>query len=82
MKADLAIGLAPNEAGRQPPAQFAPRGLIADSAIEASPQHMQFGFTHRALEPQQEAVVEQGRIIGKSGQIDQSVPFGIIAREP
>ena len=43
---------------------------------------MQFGFTHRVLEPQQEAVVEQGRMIGKSGQIDQSVPFGIIAREP
>jgi hypothetical protein len=92
MKADLASGLAPNEADRQTPAQFAPRGLIADSAIEASPQHMQFGFTHRALEPEQEAVIEQGRMIdavgiadqrvGKSSQIDQAVPFGIIAREP
>jgi hypothetical protein len=51
MKADLAIGLTPNEADRQTAAQFASRGLIADSAIEASPQHMQFGFTHRTLEP-------------------------------
>ena len=38
MEADLAVGLAPNEADRQTAAQFAPRGLVLDPAVEASPQ--------------------------------------------
>src|SRR5258708_11319131 len=39
VKADLAIALAPNEADPQTAAQVAPRGLIADSALEAGPPH-------------------------------------------
>src|SRR2546425_219935 len=91
MEADLTISLAPDEADRQTAAQFAARRLVADSTVEASPQHVQFGLAHCAFEPQQEAIIEHGRMInavgiadqrvGKSGQINQAIPFGVIARE-
>src|SRR5438094_5088773 len=62
MEADLTISLAPDEADRQTAAQFAARRLVADSTVEASPQHVQFGLAHCAFEPQQEAIIEHGRM--------------------
>lgn len=59
MKANLAIGLAPDETDRQATAQLAARRFVADAAIEASAQHVQFGLAHGALEPEQEPVIEQ-----------------------
>src|SRR3974390_2370695 len=77
------------KAHRQAAAQFPPRGLFSDPAVEARAQDVEFGFTHRAFEPQQGAVVEHGRMIdpvgvadqrvGKSRQIDEAIPFGLIA---
>src|SRR6516162_4569499 len=46
IEANLAVGLAPNEADRQPAAQFAPRGLVLDSAVEASSQYIKFCLAH------------------------------------
>lgn len=88
MEADFAISVASDEADRQ----LAACRLVADSAIYASPQHVQFGFAHRAFESQQGAIIEHGRMInavgiadqrvGKSSQINQAAPFGVVAREP
>ncbi len=92
MEAHLAIGLAPDEADRQAAAQFAARCLVADAAVEAGAQHMQLGLAHGALEPKQETIVEQGRMIdavgiadqrvGEPAEVDEAVPVGIVASEP
>ena len=58
MEADLAIGVAPDQAHRQTAAQLAARGLVADAAVEASAQDVQLGFAHGAFEPQHQAIVE------------------------
>jgi hypothetical protein len=42
VKAHLAVLLTPHEADRQAAPEFAARGLVADTAIEAGAQHMQF----------------------------------------
>ena len=41
---DLSVGVAPDQPDRQPDAQFAARGLVADAAVEAGPQDVQFGL--------------------------------------
>ena len=73
MEADLAVGLAPDEADRQTSAEFAACCLIANAAVEAGPQYMQLSLAHGALEPKQETVVEQGRMIDAVGIADQCV---------
>ena len=50
---------------------------------------MQLCFAHGALQPQQEPVIEQRRVIeavaiadqrvGEAGEIDEAIPFGIVA---
>jgi hypothetical protein len=52
---------------------------------------MQFGFRHRAFEPEHESVIEEAWVIdpigvadervGDAAQIEQSIPIGIVARE-
>src|ERR1700756_337962 len=91
VKANLAIGLAPDEANRQATTQLAARSLVADASVKTSAQHMQFGLAHSALEPEQEPVVEQRRMIdavgiadqrvGEAAQIDKAVPVSVVARE-
>jgi hypothetical protein len=91
MKADLAILLAPYESDRQSAAQLATGGLVTNATIETSTEHIKFGLAHGALEPEQEAVVEERRIIDavgiadqgvrESGEIDEAVPFSIVARK-
>ena len=41
---DLSVGLTPDQPDRQPDAQFAARGLVAQAAVEAGPQDVQFGL--------------------------------------
>src|SRR5579862_2155192 len=89
VKADIAILLAPDEAHGKAAPQFAARRLVADAAVEAGTQHMQFGLAHSALEAKQQAVVEQRRVIDAVGvadqrvseaaEIDEAVPIGIVA---
>ena len=91
VEADLAIGLAPNKADRQSSAEFATRRLVANAAVEAGPQHMQFGLAHGALEPEQQAIIEERRMIdavgiadqriGEAAEFDEAMPIGVVARE-
>src|SRR3984957_6496261 len=66
VEADLAIGLAPDKADRQSSAEFTACCLVANAAIEAGPQHVKFGLAHGALEPEQEAIIEEGWMIDPS----------------
>ena len=50
---------------------------------------MKLGFAHRALQPEQQAIIEEGRMIdavgisnqsvGEAGKIDEPVPIRIVA---
>ena len=52
---------------------------------------MQLGFAHGALQPEQEAIVEQGGMIdavgvadqriGEAAQLDEAMPIGVVARQ-
>ena len=52
---------------------------------------MQLGFAHGALEPEQEAIVEEGGMIdavgvsdqriGEAAQLDEAMPIGVVARQ-
>src|SRR5208282_1559575 len=89
VETDLAIGFAPDKADRQSSAQFTARRLVANAAVEAGPQDMQLGFAHGALEPEQEAIVEEGGMIdavgvadqriGEAAQLDEAMPIGVVA---
>jgi hypothetical protein len=91
VKANLAVLLAPHKTNRQAAPEFAARRLVADAAVEAGAQHVQFRFAHGPLEPEQQPVIEQRRVIeaigiadqrvGEPGEVDQAIPFGIVARQ-
>ena len=91
METDLTIGLAPDKADWQSSAQFTARRLAANAAVEAGPQDMQLGFAHGALEPEQEAIIEEGGMIdavgvadqgiGEAAQLDEAMPIGVVARQ-
>src|SRR5499433_1041468 len=89
VKTNLALLLAPEEANRQATPEFAARRLVANAAIEARAQNVQLCFAHGALQPQQQPVIEHRRVIeavaiadqrvGEAGEIDEAIPFGIVA---
>ena len=89
MKADLAIGIAPNQAHRQSAAQLAACRLVADPTLEAGAQDVQLGFGHGAFEPQHQAIVECAWVIdaigiadqgiGHATEIEQAIPVGVVA---
>ncbi len=64
--------------------QFATAGLGHLATDEASPQHMEFSLAHRALEPQEQSVVEVAGVVeaflvedespGQSADLQQPVP--------
>src|SRR5262249_31434027 len=92
VEADLTVLIAPDEADREATPELAASCLIANAAVEARAQHMQLGLAHRAFETEQQAVVEERRMIdavgiadqcvGETRQIDEPVPIGVIAGEP
>jgi hypothetical protein len=73
VEADLAVGLAPNEADRQSSPEFAARRLVANAVVEAGPQHMQLGLAHGALESEQQAIIEERRMIDAVGVADERI---------
>src|SRR5450759_1960936 len=91
MKQDFAVLITPHQADWQTAAQFPSRSLVADAAIEARPNDMQFCFTHGALKPEHQTVVEKRRVIksiaiadqrvSQAAEIEQPIPIGIIAGE-
>src|SRR5213076_3646364 len=92
MKQNLALGLTPHEAHRQATPQLAACSLIANAAVETGSEHMQLGLAHRPLQPEQQTVIEQRRMIdavgisdqrvGEAGKIDEAMPVGVVAGEP
>lgn len=91
MKDHLAFRFTPEESHGQTAAQFASLGFIANGAVEAHAQNMQFRFGHGAFEPEQEPVVKQPGMVeaiqiadesvGHATQLQQPIPFGIVARD-
>jgi hypothetical protein len=89
MQPDFAIGVAPDQSDRQAAPQFPARCLVADPAVEASAKDIELRFAHRALQPQQEAIIEQRRVInpvrvadqriGQTAQINEAIPVSIVA---
>src|SRR5919106_480263 len=73
MEPDLAVVVAPHEADRQAAAQLAAGCFVADAAFETGAEDVQLGFTHRALESEDQPVVEQGRMVHAVGIADQGV---------
>jgi hypothetical protein len=73
VEANLAVRVTPDEADRESPTQRAARGLVANAAFEAAAEDMQFGFTHGAFEPQDQAVVKEGWVVDTVGIGDQGV---------
>jgi hypothetical protein len=75
-----------NESDRQWTLQLTPPRFVQDTTQQASPKHMEFGFTHRALHPQQQAVIEVRRIVdailiqyervAQSTHLEQPMPIG------
>ena len=92
MQQHLAVPLAPDQPDRQPAAQLAALGLVADPAVQARPEHVQLGLAHRALQAEQQPVVERPRVIdavgvadhgiGHAAQIEQPIPVGVVASQP
>jgi hypothetical protein len=91
VKQDFTIRFARYKSYGQPPAQLPARRLAAPSAIQARPQHVQLRFAHCPFQPQQQAVVEQRRMIKaisignqrirKTSQFDEPMPVGVISRQ-
>ena len=73
MKQNLALGLTPHEAHGQTAPQLAACSLIANAAVETRSEHMQLGLAHRPLQPEQQTVIEQRRMIDAVGISDQRV---------
>src|SRR5215207_194845 len=89
---DLALLLAPHQPDRQRLAQLPAGGLVADPALKPGAQHVQLGLAHRALQAEQQPVVERPGVIqpvgvadhrvGHAAQIQQPVPIDVVAGEP
>lgn len=72
--------------------ELAAPGLVELSAPHARLENVQLGFAHRALEAEQQAIVEAGRIVdailvedqgrGQGAELDQAVPIGRVAGQP
>jgi hypothetical protein len=71
--------------------QLAAAGLGQDPALQPGADEVKLRFGHRALEPEQEPVVEIGRVIepvlvadqraGQRADLEQPVPVGVVARQ-
>src|SRR5499427_3708728 len=89
VKTNFAVFLTPDKTNGQAAPELAARGLIANAAIKTGAQYVQLGFAHCALQPQQESVIEHRRVIeavaiadqrvGEAGEIDEAIPFGVVA---
>ena len=88
---DLA-GRVVDQPDRQAHPQFAAAGLGQLPADQPGPDEVQFGLAHGALQPEQQPVVEVGRVIqpvlvadqrGRHGaDLQQPVPVGVVAGQP
>ena len=90
MKDHLPFAFTPEESDGQTASEFSSFGFIANGAVEAHAQDVQFGFGHGAFESEQKAVIEQAWMIetvkvadervGDATQLQQPIPLGVVAR--
>ena len=81
-----------DQADREWCLQLAAASFGQDPALQAGADEVQLGFGHRALEPEQQPVVELARVIepvlvedqrvGHRADLQEPVPVGVVAREP
>jgi hypothetical protein len=86
--AELVIG----QADRQPDAQLAAGGLGEQPALQASADEVKLRLADRALQPEQQPVIDRAWVIEpvlvadqrarQRAQLQQPVPIGIVSREP
>ena len=60
---DHAIVVVIDQSGGQAHLQLAAARLALDAALQARAEHVQLGFAHRSLQPQQQPVVEMARVV-------------------
>ena len=60
---DHAIVVVIDQSGGQARLQLAAARLALDAALQARAEHVQLGFAHRSLQPQQQPVVEMARVV-------------------
>src|SRR5213593_4907216 len=92
METHFTILLAPNQSHRQFAPQLATLRFVPNTAVEPSPNDVQFRFAHRPLQAKNQSIVEQCRMvqaiavadqcIGDGTKVQQPVPVGIVARQP
>ena len=80
-----------NQSDGQRHLQLAALGLAENAAQQARSEHMQFGFTHRAFESEQEPVVKLARIVesvfikdervSQSANLQKAMPIGAVASQ-
>ena len=91
MEQDFPILFSPNETDRQSPTQFPARSLVADASVQPRANDVQLRFAHRALQAEQQAIVEQRRMvdavvvanesIGDAAQFQQAIPIRVVPRQ-
>lgn len=80
-----------DEADGQSQLQLSAADLGHVSAMHSRAQHMQLGFTHRALQAQEQPVIEmhwvvdailvQDQCVAQSADLEQSMPIAAVARQ-
>lgn len=96
--ADLSVGIerdvargVVDEPDRQRRFERAAASLVDDAPAQTRAQHVQLGVRHRALQPEQEPIVEVARVVdavfvedervGQRADLEEPVPVGGVARE-
>src|ERR1700751_5525688 len=90
MKQHFAVCLTPNQSDWQSAPQFTACRLVANSAVEAGAQHMEFSLRHGALESEYQPIIKHAGMIdtigiaderiGGAAEVEQSIPIGVVAR--
>ena len=63
-------------------AQLAACSLVPNAALETSPDDVQLGLTHGALEPEQQAIIEQRWVVQAVGVTDEGVGHRAQVEQP
>jgi hypothetical protein len=74
MNAHFTIVIAPDKADRQAAPQLAALRFVSNAAIESCTNNVQFRFTHGALEPKNQSIIEQGSAEGGSFAYTKILP--------
>jgi len=86
---NFAVAFSPHEAHGQATTQFAAGRFVANPSLQSRAQDMKFCLRHDALQAENQAIVEERRMIdavaishqsiGNAAQIEQAIPVGIVA---